>query len=469
MRRARSTLVVAALVLAVAGMAGSDQSSGRGKVSQQDLTAAPRPTSVHMTTNVTVPVCCGVDKVFNMTYMGCEPAQEKPVITFHYEDGRPVEYQFAYSVQVGFPNCTSYSLQPETEPDDAFYLLPDGNLQMSGKGARTLGTDEFCLLATEGEMGAIVCFPASSVSSFDRVVYQTLYPVGLIISAVFLAATLLVYCLVVELRDLLGRCLMCSILALCVAQVSTVIVQMATQHLSMNACIIIAVMMHFWYLSAFLWLNVISFNVCLTIWRKTNISHGHLRRWFVVYSAYAWGLSLLVCSLAVARDFSDTLDDSILPKPGFGHARCWFSDDDALIMFFYGPTSVVLGINVILFCASAFKLCTLSKNSEVRVFQFSLYFKLFVLMGVTWIFEVISYFVQRETNTVSGNYVWLVFDLINIMQGLIIFAVFVCRRAVLIRVCEVLCGLSYSRATFPSYYENAESDLATNDAKHTVI
>lgn len=83
-----------------------------------------------------------------------------------------------------------------------------------------------------------LCLPLKD-SSFDRVVYQTLYPVGLIISAVFLAATLFVYCMVVELRDLLGRCLMCSVLALGVAQVSTVIVQMATHLLSMTACVFV--------------------------------------------------------------------------------------------------------------------------------------------------------------------------------------------------------------------------------------
>ena len=77
------------------------------------------------------------------------------------------------------------------------------------------------------------------MSSFNRVVYQTLYPVGLIISAVFLGATLFVYCLVVELRDLLGCCLMCSVLALCVAQIWTVVTQMAAKSLPSTVCMIV--------------------------------------------------------------------------------------------------------------------------------------------------------------------------------------------------------------------------------------
>ncbi|XP_042229119.1 G-protein coupled receptor Mth2-like isoform X2 [Homarus americanus] len=422
-----------------------------------------------MAANISVPVCCGLEQVFNMSKIGCEPSHKKPVISFHYEDGQPVEYQFAYKVKAGFPNCTFYNLQPDVGPEDTFYLLPDGQLLVPSNADRKMAGDKFCLLSTGEHMEAIVCFPDMTESSFDRVVYQTLYPVGLIISAVFLAATLLAYCLVVELRDLLGRCLMCSVFALCVAQTSTVIVQMATHLLSMTACVIIAVFMHFWYLSAFLWLNVICFNVFLTIWWKSDAAFGRLSRWFAIYSAYAWGLAVLITSVALARDFSEGLQDSSLPKPNFGQGKCWFSGDEALIIFFYGPTSVILGINVVLFCASAYKLCSLNKSTEARMFQFSLYLKLFVLMGVTWIFEAISFFVQRETKNSSGNYVWLVFDLINIMQGLIIFLVFVCRRAVLVRLCEVLCGVSYAKTKFPTHYQNTEVDLTNNEIKHSVI
>lgn len=63
------------------------------------------------------------------------------------------------------------------------------------------------------------------------------------------------------------------------------------------------------------------------------------------------------------------------------------------------------------------------------------------------------------------------FDLINIMQGPIIFFVFVCRRAVLARLCEMFCGVRVAKETFPGHYLNAETDAANNETtiKHSVI
>ncbi|XP_042878741.1 probable G-protein coupled receptor Mth-like 3 isoform X1 [Penaeus japonicus] len=465
------TLVVAAAAMS----AGATQTTAQTESSNSRRSSSLVQEKMSLTPDtevlVEIPMCCGVDQVFNMSGMSCEPAATKPVIAFHYEDGRPVEYQFAYNVTVGFPNCTFYSLQPTIEPSDEFFLLPDGQLMVSAGDKEKLDKEKFCLLATKEEMEAIVCFPdavrASKEPTFHHVVYQTLYPIGMIISSIFLALTLFVYCLVVELRDLLGRCLICAVASLCLAQISTVVVQLATHKLSMTECIFTAVMMHFWYMAAFFWLNVICFNVFLTVWWKNDASFG--RRWFIMYSIYAWGFAVLISAVALARDFHDGLQDSPLPKPNFGLAKCWFSDDDSLIVYFYGPTSVVLGINVILFCMSAYKLCTFNKNSEARVFQFTLYLKLFVLMGVTWVFEGISFFVQRHNEASNTKYIWLVFDLINIMQGVIIFIVFVCRRAVLMRVCEVVCGKAFAMRRFPAYYENAEEDPGNHEMKHTVI
>jgi hypothetical protein len=51
-------------------------------------------------------------------------------------------------------------------------------------------------------------------------------------------------------------------------------------------------------------------------------------------------------------------------------------------------------------------------------------FSLFILMGVTWSMEVISF-------AVGGSYVvWYIFDVLNIFTGVFVFIIFVCKKKV---------------------------------------
>lgn len=45
--------------------------------------------------------------------------------------------------------------------------------------------------------------------------------------------------------------------------------------------------------------------------------------------------------------------------------------------------------------------------------------KLFIVMGITWVFELVSIYVR------PSEALWLVFDIINVLQGLWIFFIFV--------------------------------------------
>ena len=59
--------------------------------------------------------------------------------------------------------------------------------------------------------------------------------------------------------------------------------------------------------------------------------------------------------------------------------------------------------------------------------------------------------------------------MINILQGIVIFIVFVCRTSVLARILQVLCGEKFSKRCFPKYFQEQEADAVTSEFKHTVI
>ena len=56
--------------------------------------------------------------------------------------------------------------------------------------------------------------------------------------------------------------------------------------------------------------------------------------------------------------------------------------------------------------------------------RLNLYLKLFIVMGVNWIMEVISWAAG------GPEYLWYITDLGNILQGVLIFIIFVCKQRV---------------------------------------
>ncbi|XP_076056660.1 putative G-protein coupled receptor Mth-like 10 [Oratosquilla oratoria] len=418
-----------------------------------------------------VPFCCGAGHIFNMSSFGCEPSDSVAPPEFHHENGLPVEYPFAYRVIPGFPHCSFYTLEPTENPGDAFTILPDGRLQMTESPSHKFEHDQYCLLLTAHDTDAVVCFSEGEESQFNHVVYQILYPVGLLVSAFFLLLVFLVYCLLAELRDLLGLCLMCNVGSLFLAQLSTAIAQLHSGSITRIPCFVIALMIHFWFLAAFFWLSVISFNVFWTFWRRT--APRRLDGWtrFGLYALYAWGVPLVITLVAFIRDLAAP-EASLLPKPHFAVSACWFSGplhNLAPVVFFYGPIAVVLTCNLVLFCLTAYKLRSLNKKSMAKDFQFSQYLTLLLLMGITWILEVVSFFVQRSHNEMWLNYIWLVFDLINIMQSVLIFFVFVCRKSVLARLCGRLCGAEFAKKHFKEAWQPEDNDQLSVEIKHSVI
>lgn len=74
-------------------------------------------------------------------------------------------------------------------------------------------------------------------------------------------------------------------------------------------------------------------------------------------------------------------------------------------------------------------------------FRFRLCFLLFVVMGLNWSMEVVSWLVDGSFG------IWTVFDVINALQGVLVFCIFVLQRPVrkiVMRRIRALCGMSAS-------------------------
>ncbi|KAH0548433.1 hypothetical protein KQX54_001437 [Cotesia glomerata] len=168
------------------------------------------------------------------------------------------------------------------------------------------------------------------------------------------------------------------------------------------------------------------------------------RKRFLLYSCYAWGLPLLSSLFIFMLDSKKFIPDEWLPH--LGETTCWIgaqNDNIAKVIYFYGPLTILLTINVIFFIltlrnynrvkASIFKFLSftsaqLDKATKTKV---RLTLKLFIVMGIAWIFEVIGFFIKTYIISLDWHVIiFTVFDIINCLHGMFIFVLFVVKTDV---------------------------------------
>jgi G protein-coupled receptor Mth (Methuselah protein) len=169
---------------------------------------------------------------------------------------------------------------------------------------------------------------------------------------------------------------------------------------------------------------------------------------FIYPSLYAWGGPALLTALVVVLNM--TTDNETF-SPGIGLRRCWFNGGffktyylkfmlkrmlrigySSELIYYIAPLVILLTLNLVFFSLTAKQLWRVRKESK-RAFRgssrvhappgqrqqnkdrFTLYAKLFLLMGVTWIMEVVSWAVGGPES------IWYFTDSVNYLRGCLIF------------------------------------------------
>ncbi|XP_050304480.1 probable G-protein coupled receptor Mth-like 1 [Anthonomus grandis grandis] len=269
----------------------------------------------------------------------------------------------------------------------------------------------------------------------------TIYPIGLAISAIFLAATLAAGSLLPTTHHVLHwKCQTNHVACLLLGDVLLCISQIAGARFAYPYCFTLAVAMHFLFLSAFFWLNTMCFNIWWTFrdLRPQNTEKYQERIRLYFYEAYAWGGPFIFAFVGAVSDLSGTCS---MIRPGFAEKQCWFAGDTEIMTYFFIPMGILLSINLILFALTAQELTCglwkreLVKSTTERAALGRVCAKLVVVMGVTWIMDVISWFAG------GPEYAWYFTDLINCLQGVFIFIVVGCQPQVLSAVKRSWCFL----------------------------
>ncbi|XP_055301328.1 probable G-protein coupled receptor Mth-like 1 [Sitodiplosis mosellana] len=390
--------------------------------------------------------CCVKSAVYKSHDSTCIPSNDYTLA----DVGQIVFNSTRTDILFGFPECKISKYFTIAETFKESNLDWDTNRLVLQSG-RKLNWQDFCLEHVI-DNGTDNILPLSVFTCADhlyaspntnptpeRDIRFILFPIGLLISVVFLLATLATrYVLPSNHHILHWRCQTFYVTCLLIGDLLLAFTQLFGRNANGFTCVSIAVSMHFFFLSAFFWLNT----MCLNIWytfkdfRPKSLERSHEKVRLRIYKVYAFGIPLLISSGAATLDHmrKNSLAQDAYLQPRFCESEYWFSGNMEKLAFFYGPVGVLLFINLLLFASTARQLtCGLWKREEVkstteRTTLGKICIKLSIVCGLTWIADVISW--VHGVWFGGGYYIWIVTDLINTLQGVFIFIVIGCQPQV---------------------------------------
>ncbi|KAM3962558.1 putative G-protein coupled receptor Mth-like 3 [Aphomia sociella] len=238
----------------------------------------------------------------------------------------------------------------------------------------------------------------------------------MIVSVVFLILTAAVYTALPELRDLLGKSLISFCGSMSIGLIILIIMKLM-EYSNMALCATRGFLAYFFIVSSFFWSNAMAIQIMISM-RRSCLYDGGWKE-YLWYALYSWGCPAVLTIIIAIINFHP----GDHPKPGIGLMHCWFVGNQHWY-YMYSVMSVLILINIAIFIWTLSSFWCLSFHSthiKATKYKLLLTMRLFILMGVPWIFEMIS-------SLVDENIVWAIIDIFNTLQGLLIFILLVVLR-----------------------------------------
>nr|XP_049694254.1 G-protein coupled receptor Mth2 isoform X1 [Helicoverpa armigera] len=391
--------------------------------------------------------CCPFGWVYNEPIRQCVPNSyvfDPPVWKQKSGEVKGFNATKEFIFMTGRMNCTKkYEGRIGALPVfPAIHLTIDGKLYVeipnNIPNAIIYEPDKYCIdtfLDEEGKgvLNALICFASKPEQN-----NYALSSSCMLISCFFILLTVAVYAWIPELRNLHGMVLMAYLLSFFVGFLflATMQILIMTNEITENICLVLTFIVYYSLLSAFFWLNV----MCYDIWwtfsgKRAHGRSGTQHKRFVFYALYAFGVPTALTALLATLEFSESLPVQHPLLPMIRLQGCFLYGNSKLL-YLYGPIVALCVANMTFFALTAFKIAKIKRETQVLqgressthdqarkdTQRFTLYIKLFTVMGINWILEVVSSFYP------DADVFWQFSDAYNVLVGLIIFIIFVCKK-----------------------------------------
>lgn len=263
------------------------------------------------------------------------------------------------------------------------------------------------------------------------------------ISCVFLSLTIIGFIILPNLMNKFGFLILCYCLITLAGFLS--------MEISINVnvkeiCVLMGFIIMFTFLGSFTWLNIICFDMYMAFGTMKLIKVGNKRRdrkRFIFYNLYGWGVPTVLTLITYVIYKTDCVPDPI--KPVIGRGTCFFQHTRKNgydhLLYFVLPLTILIVCNAVLFLKTIiyyFKVKTeintmndnyaTDKEKRFKLFnadreKMIMLMKLFLVMGISWMFEVVSDVISFKSNSVL-QVIEIIWDSFNSLQGLFIFCIF---------------------------------------------
>lgn len=239
-----------------------------------------------------------------------------------------------------------------------------------------------------------------------------------IISLLSLLIFIISYTQKSTLHNLPGKCLLMFSISLQFSQSIFLLSGHFLEYSNHFWCISSGIAIHFFYLSTFAWLSVISFDAYLTVTRMNRLDEQIARYRFMFYNLFVWLFSFSIVFISVV--LHGILSPHHPWSPNYGRILCSISSRNALISFFLLPIGGLITVNLMIFIRTIIAVRRIDEETQLarctmgdERSRAGLFARLALLMGLHWIFLIICL-------TFKQDILWLLFDIINSFPGLFI-------------------------------------------------
>ncbi|XP_013135599.1 PREDICTED: G-protein coupled receptor Mth2-like [Papilio polytes] len=313
-------------------------------------------------------------------------------------------------------------------------------------GNYSLSTNTSSLL--KAKKAAIICEDEEE----NEIVDQSALAYCMLVSVIFLTLTAIIYIALPEIRDLNGKSIICFCISLALGLLCLAIMNLISSYSDMNLCATRGFLTYYFFIASFFWTNAISIQILRNMRRPLTVDYGWKE--FSWYALYAWGASAAITIAMAIVNFIPGDHQ----KPGIGLNHCWFFDKKQQWYYMYSVMSILISANICIFVYTSVVLWRQSFASthlKALKYKFMMTVRLFIIMGVPWIFEMIS--------SISDKHIiWVILDFVNVLQGPLIFLVLVVLRR---RVVKAL----LRRGVLDCLAPHVERHLALADDDEDVI